>query len=352
MSQTASELLSAYQPLDELDADHGVQLVKRLSDGHKFVMKGRRGVDREVYEELKQKRFTGVPVIEQLIVQGDTLYVIEEYVTGVCLRKILDQGKIDEQLTIKRGRQLCAILAKLHTNQPPIVHRDIKPDNIIVRPDGSITLIDFGAARLDRPGVVHDTALIGTNGYAAPEQYGFAASSPAADIYAVGVLLNEMATGQLPSQRHEDGALGAVISRCLRMDPHDRYQDVGQLDTALQDVANHVSPGINGWLPPGLRSRKPLIFFLGIIWYAIICLGSSAITLEGGTESQLIAMRCFFFTLLIIETLWFGNYRGVWHTLPLSDSPRRGTRLLGVVLWGFALFATLFIAMAFIFSMV
>jgi len=112
------------------------------------------------------------------------------------------------------------------------VHRDVKPENIILSGDRTV-LIDFDSARVNKPEAEGDTRVLGTIGYAAPEQFGLAQSDCRTDIYAVGVLLNVMLTGEHPSKKLAAGHLGHVVSRCTMMDPNKRYRDIPHLLSEL-----------------------------------------------------------------------------------------------------------------------
>ena len=124
----------------------------------------------------------------------------------------------------------CNALSVLHENG--FVHRDIKPENILVTPDGRVVLLDFNAARKIRPGA-RDTQVLGTVGYAPPEQYGIAASDERADIYALGVLMNILLTGRHPSDRLAKGKAGRIIRKCTQINPADRFQSVRQIAEQL-----------------------------------------------------------------------------------------------------------------------
>ena len=112
------------------------------------------------------------------------------------------------------------------------VHRDIKPENVIMRGRRAV-LIDFDAARLHKPEQESDTQVLGTTGFAAPEQYGLSQSDVRTDIYALGVLMNVMLTGEHPSKRLAEGRMGRVIERCTRVNPEKRYKDVLHLMRGL-----------------------------------------------------------------------------------------------------------------------
>ena len=132
--------------------------------------------------------------------------------------------------TRKVIRQLCQGLWVLHSMDA--VHRDVKPENIILR-GADVILIDFDAARLHKPKQESDTMILGTTGFAAPEQYGLGQSDGRADIYSLGVLINVMLTGEHPSRRLAEGQLGRIVERCTRVNPRRWYRNVLRLMEAL-----------------------------------------------------------------------------------------------------------------------
>lgn len=112
------------------------------------------------------------------------------------------------------------------------VHRDIKPENVILRGSEAV-LIDFDASRIFKSENTSDTRVLGTTGYAAPEQYGIAQTDERADIYSLGVLLNIMLTGKHPSKELASGRLGRIVQKCTMVNPKKRYQNVLYLMEAL-----------------------------------------------------------------------------------------------------------------------
>src|SRR5579863_1262864 len=123
-------------------------------------------------------------------IEGDTL---EAHLNNIAVRRL----PVDEALDI--GIQLCTILGYLHACQPPIIFRDLKPANVMLTPEGHLYLFDFGIARHFKPGQTRDTAVFGSVGYAAPEQYGRAQTTPRSDIYSLGVTLHQLLSGCDPA---------------------------------------------------------------------------------------------------------------------------------------------------------
>lgn len=239
--------ISYYSKIADLNREHGVALV-RHAEGGIYVRKDMQIYNRCVYEQLYAHPVKGIPRIYALYedTERGILTVIEEYIAGDTLEKrILEGGPMAQPQAVECCLQLCDILEQLHGMKPAVIHRDIKPSNLIQREDGSIVLIDLNAARLEAAGEDRDTRLLGTAGYAAPEQYGFGQSSPKADIYAVGRLLTVLLTGDLQhtTQSSPDAAspvskqLQRIIERCTRMNPEDRFPTVQALRRALQQEA-------------------------------------------------------------------------------------------------------------------
>src|SRR5699024_9218725 len=147
------------------------------------------------------------------------------------------------------------------------VHRDIKPSNLILTSDDTLFLIDFNSAKESEENKSKDTILIGTEGYAAPEQYGFSVSKPTTDIYAIGILLNELLTSYLPDQVEYKGYLQPIIKKCRQMDPIHRYQTVDQLQQALPTVKKKQ---LQSWLPPGFRNNILWVKIMASFGYLLV----------------------------------------------------------------------------------
>ena len=158
--------------------------------------------------------------------------VLREYVPGETLSQLAKDQVFTEEEVIGIGVQLCDQLEQLHGMTPPVIHRDIKPQNVAIRPDGMAVLIDFGIARV-RTEEETDTVALGTQGFAPPEQYGFSQTDARSDIYSLGMLLYWLLHRETKVTQNSRSAVEKVISRCVFFDPDKRFDNVEQVKRAL-----------------------------------------------------------------------------------------------------------------------
>lgn len=182
------------------------------------------------YEELVKLQCDSLPKVLDTIDVDDGQIVLEEYISGMTVAQVMEQGKYHRQGAALVIAGLCHAMAALHSRG--LVHRDIKPENIIVSDEGRVVLIDFNASRTVSDGD-RDTVIMGTFGYAAPEQLGLSQTDARTDIYAAGVLYNVMLTGQHPSVAIVRGRAGRIVRKCTAMNPEERYQTAEALLRAL-----------------------------------------------------------------------------------------------------------------------
>ncbi len=197
---------------------------------------------------IKQLDHPSIVRIVDIIDNPDVIYIIEDYIEGETLNSILEEnGAQPQELVIEWAMQICEALEYLHTRKPAIIYRDMKPSNVMLKPDGNIKIIDFGIAREYKEQSLADTVSLGTKGYAAPEQFGGKGQTDArTDVYCLGVTLYHLVTGHSPCDppyeiypiRHWnpqlDPGLEAVIEKCTQLNPNDRYQSCAELLYALQ----------------------------------------------------------------------------------------------------------------------
>lgn len=180
-----------------------------------------------VYNTLKSIRNNNLPEIYDTYMLEDGQIVLEEFINGITVAHVLESGKYTYTGARKIISSLCDVLSFLHSIN--IVHRDIKPENIMITDNAAVKLIDFNASRVYNNKSVADTVILGTIGYASPEQYGITQSDARSDIYALGVLLNVMLTGVHPSEQLAKGRAGKIVLKCTQIDPNKRYQSVEEL---------------------------------------------------------------------------------------------------------------------------
>lgn len=328
--------LTSYFDITTLCPKGHVVLVRNELDEQLYVKKYLQCYSPEVYLQLKAHPIKNTPVIYGIYEEPQDnetgqpqLTVIEEYLPGSTLAEILEEeGVFSEKETLDIAMQLCRILMELHAQKPSIIHRDIKPSNIMRTPQGIIKLLDFNAAKAENASQGRDTVLLGTAGFAAPEQYGFSSSSPQTDIYAVGVLMNVCLTQALPSEKAAAGKLKKVICKCLELNPRDRYQNVRELYLALKRISQVKAE----WLPPGFRTLNPLKMIAGLAAYIFIFAVAFAHDVsEFKTPMAYLTYQIGIPVFGILTLCFLCNYLNMQKWFPFMRSPHKWLRAIGYI---------------------
>ncbi len=165
------------------------------------------------------------------------LCVVREYVSGMPLSDMAKEHHFTEQEAVDITLQLCGILSYLHSQNPPVIHRDIKPQNIIIDNSGKVKLIDFGISRNYDVNAKKDTVFFGTQEFAPPEQYGFSQTDNRADLFSLGIVFGWLLTGETEvekvSERLEISRFAKIYRKCTEFSPKDRYPSADKLKEAL-----------------------------------------------------------------------------------------------------------------------
>ena len=206
-----------------------VSVVRHRKSGTRYVFRRYTGSG-EVYRRLLPVLCPHLPQIMEAAEQDGRTAVLEEYVQGDTLAELLTGAVLTEKEARQVAIQLCQALHVLHSMGA--VHRDVKPENVILRGSDAV-LIDFDAARIYKDESESDTQVLGTTGFAAPEQYGIFQSDERADIFSLGVLLNIMLTGKHPSREMAAGKMGRIVRKCTMTAPEQRYQSARALMEVL-----------------------------------------------------------------------------------------------------------------------
>lgn len=221
------------------------------NDGSKSTRTLLKGLEREA-NILKNVDHPVLPRIVDIINQDGTIYVVMDFIEGTTISdRLKKEGAQPQETVIEWGLQLASALDYLHNMKPPVIYRDMKPSNVMIKPEGGVKLIDFGTAKEYIVENNADTTALGTRGYAAPEQFGdkqgrgIYNTDARTDIYNLGATLYHIVTGMNPCEppyeirpiREWNPALSSglekIILKCTQADPNDRYQNCTELMYAL-----------------------------------------------------------------------------------------------------------------------
>ncbi len=218
LNETAKYRLSVYtvRELIRETPESRIEKVFCTLDEQLYIKRIYPADKRELFHALQESENRYIPTIKEIIFDDDTT-VIEEFISGKRLSELLEKAALSKKQVFKLAVQIFDALRMLHARK--IIHRDIKPDNIIVDASGNAWLIDFGIARFYDETAPHDTQHFGTIGYAPPEQYGFAQTNFRSDIYAAGVTIMEAGKAAKCSPR---SSLMRVAAKCAEFDPKRR----------------------------------------------------------------------------------------------------------------------------------
>ena len=270
-----------------------------------------------------------------------------EYINGMTLDMRIEYYQPFDIRSAKQILcQICDGLSQLHING--IVHRDIKPGNVMITDDGTVKIIDYSISRLIKPEQRKDTTVLGTAGYASPEQFGFTQTNGKTDIYACGVLLNYLLTGKLPNEQLHQGPLTTVIQQCIEIDENKRFSSADELKKVLQGKK------INRRRPfrplPGFRSKhvfpKIITVFFYTVWIFMLFVYINGFSMIMSSSlkniiQQLILMADIMVFWSALPYLLFGDVFRMSERIN-PDNPRNGKyvlRILGTasIILGFVL---------------
>ncbi len=333
MDTALKEIEDRYKTIAPLNEKHRVFLAHDEALDCMCVKKILKTYNADVYKRVQAAKIKGLPEIYRLTEKDGELTVIEEYIDGETIASLLErEGVFPEDKVRDIALKLCDILNDLHSMEPPVIHRDIKPSNVIVTSTGEVRLIDLNAAKLENAEKAEDTVLLGTYGYAAPEQFGFGSSTVQTDIYAVGMLMNTMLLGEYSRDTIKGNSLSETIARCVMIRTEDRYGSALELRAAL------VSPGSKpkvSFVLPGFRSKNPLHMIIAVLGYAaIIIMGLTFETTNQESNPKVIWLERIWFLIIMLLLVFFtSDYLGIQKKLPLCNSRNLIIRIIGIILF-------------------
>lgn len=248
--------LNNYEPVNSDINKKSVSIIRDKNTGSLYVQKTLTIFDLDVYKYLHEHPIKNIPKIIDYNLKNDTLTIIEEYIEGITLADFLENRSLDIKTFYSHIYKLCDIIQDLQNannanvkNEKSIIHRDIKPSNIIITPNNDLYLIDLNAAKFYKPSEDKDTTLIGTEEFAAPEQYGFGSSNKATDIYAIGSLMKHYLTYFNDADYAK--RINPIINKCMKIDYRDRYRSIFELKADLfrseHNIMNLAIPGFRSF---------------------------------------------------------------------------------------------------------
>lgn len=249
--------------------------LRRVSDGALVVLKAVPTGTEDLAEEFRLLQKLApllpgqVPDAVDCFAENGTSYLLRAYLPGETLAQRRErEDSCPEALCVSLGQKLCDLLAVLHSQEPPVIHRDIKPENIVLLPDGAVGLIDFGIARQFKDGKDTDTRRMGTRSTAAPEQYGYAQTDVRTDLYALGMSLIWLVTGQYDRETLSGAEISPhlrqVLEKATAFSPEDRYQDAAAFSAALVGQLPQRKRGRTAFIAAALLLA--LAVGIGVLW--------------------------------------------------------------------------------------
>lgn len=355
MELTEEYCLSEYQDLGTFNEKNTVHIVRNRIDGMICVKKYAAPETEAVYRFLKQHPDPHIPQIYLCVQTTQGLVVIEEYCTGKNLLEIAKEHRFTETETAQILTELARGLLPLHRAHPPVICRDLKAENVMVTGEGQVKIIDFDIARIYQPGKQKDTVMMGTAGYAAPEQFGFGQTDARTDIYALGVLCNFLLCGCFPPEKTAEGKLHDVIVKCTQMRPQDRYQNLEELLLELEclfsvdmkkvtqsDAGDENTDGYysrkKGQMPeieriPGFRTGKWWKMLVAVTGYLAVTSFCFSIDFTDVKEEFMRDIfRVIFWLIEIVYIFFVCDYHGMKRGAPLVNHSNRFVRLAGYML--------------------
>lgn len=313
------------------------EIIKKLNDrtftasfeNNLYILKEIPFSDTGMYRSLINLDCVNVVKFFEAVAFDGKFYIVEEYINGITLKNSIDNfGCFDEEGTKQITLQICEGLKAIH--RLGIVHRDVSPGNVMISSDGTVKIIDFGISRTIKENVNHDTEILGTQGFAAPEQFGFRQTNERSDIYSVGVLINYMRTGQLPAEKLTSGWLSEIVLRCTEIDEFNRYDSIDTLRDAILKK-NKISHRIR--LIPGFRKGVWWHGAVAVFYYTVLAFFILVSVAAGKSVPDKLLTFGFFIFFFVVPVPVIMNYNNWINRMPfIRSKTKRNKRLFQAAL--------------------
>lgn len=397
MRQIDEFRLSEYHDYGRLAKKDHIHLVRHKVTGKICVKKKLESMQKEIQEFRLSNPCEYFPKVYEIVEDDESIILIEEYIEGMNLEEYRMGEALEEENAVKIAIQIAQGLKCLHEHQPMIIYRDLKPENIMITLEGKVKLIDFDISRKYQTGKLRDTELLGTVGYAAPEQFGYFQTDNRTDIFAFGLVFNCMLTGDFSAHNLAKGKYEKLIQKCIALNPADRYKRMDEILKELlpeqqntvteiyfekkeysgqevyfgwkansgqevnsgrkayfgqrvyfeQENSSHDERGIRSWILPGFRTRTRwkmivagvsylMIFLIGWMLDATSEVPDAYKTIDLWLNRILLVISQFITIMLVF------NYRGISKKIPFYRSKYRIIKIVSfLVTWFVITFATL-----------
>lgn len=276
------ELLSCIKHTEQKQ----VYLLLTKSGGSKAILKCGFGMYREILKEeakrLVQMNGDGFPKLLFWEDSEETCFLVREYVEGDTLQELMEKEEpLGRQEALEAAIQVCGLLERLHQQKPPVIYRDVKPQNVVCTPRGEYVLIDLDTARAYKDGIGEDTVFMGTRGLASPEQYGYQQTDARTDVYGLGMLLLYLLTGGYEKNKNYEALpkrLKKIITKCTEFSPKDRYSSIKEVEQVLRKFQRKAERRSSAQR----RNIAVLIFSAALL----LCIGLGGLLLYGTKTRQ------------------------------------------------------------------
>lgn len=306
--------IGKYQILKKLNDRNSVFVVRNTDDNSLWVQKFIENESVPIYKKMLHINHPNIAYINEVYEIDNGAIVIEEFVEGISLFEAIEKGVNFTLYDVRRIMgQLCEGIKCIHSYN--IIHRDISANNVIIDSKGNGKLIDLGISRIKDSSKSADTYLMGTAGYAAPEQFGFRQTDERADIFALGVLINVMLTGDFPSKGiySKNQNVKKIITKCIEMEPHNRYKNISDLKKAILNIPTEKDKVFVKFFKemPGFRTRRWWKMLLASVYYMYVLLyiGVTIYFMFVDRITDALLLAGWIFTGIWCPYLLAGNYK-------------------------------------------
>lgn len=307
-------------------------MIQKLMPTHMF----------EIHNKISKIHHKNLAQIYDCVIDENMCIVLEQYVSGVTIEQYYNERdkKITEDEAAEIILQICDGIEVLHDIN--IVHRDITPANVIISDEGIVKIIDYGISRAEKltnSANVHDTYILGTEGYAAPEQFGFFQSNERTDIYAIGILFNYLLTGKLPSEKLYEGVYSDIIKKCTEFNPEKRYESIDRLRKDIKGE-NKTNPLKYIYELPGVKSKNIFIRILAKILYVFGVIFNISV-FETYLQDFLSFVMCFDISFFgfVVPIIFFSDYMKFQKKIFINISYKNKRKVFNFLAWISIIFA-------------